>query len=267
MPESPVSENSVFSEEWRMFLTGYAPSHHRKRIMFSLFPSETRCRFCKVPFSGVSGIIARKVFRKTPSKINNKFCNACDDFISSSVGGAEVQATLLFVDVRGSTEMAERIGPTEFTQLMNRFYEVAIQALVHTDGWLDKLVGDEVIGIYLPGFAGPRYTRQAIEAAKNLLRATGHGDGKEPWLDVGAGVHSGIPFIGSVGTKDGYKTMTALGDDVNIAARLCSLAQPGEILMSESAYRSAQLQGEDLEKRVVELKGREEPVTVRSLRL
>jgi adenylate cyclase len=267
MPVDHESGDSVFSEQWRMFLTGYAPEHHRKRIMFSLLPSEHRCRFCKAPFSGVSGTIVKKLFRKTPSKINNKFCNVCDDFVSSSIGGAEVQASLLFADVRGSTELAERVGPTEFTQVMNRFYEVAIQALVQTDGWLDKLVGDEVMGIYLPGFAGPRYTRRAVEAAKELLRLTGHGDGKEPWLDVGAGVHSGIPFIGSVGTKDGYKTMTALGDDVNIAARLCSLAQPGEILMSEAAYRSAGLKDENLEKRVVELKGREEPVTVRSLRL
>ncbi len=73
----------------------------------------------------------------------------CETFIRTHPGGAEIELTLLFADVRGSTGLAERMGAMPFTKLLNRFYHSANRVVIDSDGLVDKLVGDEVIGLYL----------------------------------------------------------------------------------------------------------------------
>lgn len=156
----------------------------------------------------------------------------------------------------------------EFTALMHRFYAAATDVLVKTDAFIDKLVGDAVFGIYLPAFAGSRPARQAVEAARQLLQSTGHGQAGGAWLPIGVGVHTGVAFFGTVGGVEGtFSDFTALGDNVNVAARLASEAGPGEALISDSAYGAAGLDLGFLEQRRLELKGRSEPVGVHVLRL
>jgi len=160
------------------------------------------------------------------------------------------------------------MSPFEFSQLMNRFYAVATDVMVKTDALIDKLVGDEVIGLYLPGWAGSEHASLAVRASQNLLRATGHGAPDGPWLPVGVGVHTGNAYVGTVsGTEGTVADLTALGDTVNITARLASQAGRGEILISETAYAAAGLNLGDLEQRQLELKGKSEPVSVRVLRI
>ena len=172
--------------------------------------------------------------------------------------------SLLFVDVRGSTNLAQRMTATEFSQLMNKFYAVATDVLVKTNAFIDKLVGDEVIGIYLPIFAGANHARPAANAAIDLLRATGHGGRGNPWLPVGVGVHSGRAFFGTVSGVDGiFSDFTALGDTVNTTARVASAARAGEALITEAAYVAAGLDLGTLEQRSLRLKGVSDPVSVR----
>jgi adenylate cyclase len=178
-----------------------------------------------------------------------------------------VELSLLFVDVRGSTSLAERMSSVEFSRLMNRFYVVATDVLVKTDAFIDKLVGDEVIGIYLPIFTGSSHARLAVQAAQELLRATGHGERGEPWLPIGVGVHTGLAFFGTVSGAEGiFSDFTALGDNVNVAARLGAAAAPGEALISEVACSAAELDVAHLERRDLELKGKTGAVSVRVLR-
>ena len=189
-------------------------------------------------------------------------------FCNEYPGGTELEISMLFVDVRGSTNLAERMSATEFSQLMNRFYTVATKALVKTDAFIDKFVGDEVIGLYFPLFTGPNHARAAVQAAEDLLRVTGHGDKKGPWLPIGVGVHTGIAFVGTVkGAEDTVSDITALGDNVNITARLASKAGSGEALLSDTAYTAAGLNLGNLEQRQLELKGKSEPVGVRVLQV
>lgn len=200
------------------------------------------------------------------SRYNPRFCEKCDRF--ENPGGAEVELTMLFADVRGSTTLAEQMSALEFGRLMNRFYVVATDVLVNTDAMVDRLVGDEVIGLYIPGMTGPAHASLAVEAAQELLKVTGHGARSGPWLPVGVGVHTGFAYVGVVGGTDGNPTdFTALGDNVNITARLASQAGPGEILISEAACSAANLKLEDLERRQMELKGKSEPVNVNVLRI
>jgi len=163
--------------------------------------------------------------------------------------------------------MAENISATEFSALMNRFYGAATDVLIKTDAFIDKLIGDEVMAVYLPMFAGREPARLAVRAAQELLQATGHGDPDGPWMPVGVGVHTGIAFFGTVSGAEGtVSDFTALGDSVNIAARLASNAGPGEALVSDDACAAAGLDAERLERRYLELKGRSEPVGVRVIR-
>ncbi len=171
---------------------------------------------------------------------------------------------MLFVDVRGSSGLAERMSATEFSRLMNRFYAAATDVLVKSDAMIDKLVGDEVVAWYIPLLTGPQHARPAVQAAQALLQATGHGAAGGTWLPIGVGVHTGIAYFGSVSGVGGtVPDWTALGDNVNIAARLVSAAGPGEALISDAAYAAAGLDLGQLEQRQMELKGRRESVGVR----
>jgi adenylate cyclase len=181
-------------------------------------------------------------------------------------GGAEIALTMLFVDVRGSTSLAETMSAAEFSRLMNRFYESTINVLVEADAFVDKLVGDEVTALFIPGYAGSEHARRAVEAGQALLRVTGHAEPGGPWIPVGVGIHTGIAWVGSIaGASGAISDFTALGDNVNIAARLASKAGQGEVLISEATCQAARLEIKDLEKRELELKGKSESVSVRVL--
>jgi len=175
---------------------------------------------------------------------------------------------MLFVDVRGSTTIAEKMNSTEFSHLMNRFYEETIKVLVRADAFIDKLVGDEVTALFIPGYAGREHAQKAVGAGLNLLRVTGYADTDGPWVPVGVGVHTGSAWVGSIiGTSGAGADFTALGDNVNVAARLASNAESGEVLISDAAYAASGLDLGELEQRQLELKGKSEPTGVRVLRV
>jgi adenylate cyclase len=244
---------------WRAVLTGEHPGLRRGRRLFGRLPAGARCKLCNAPQAGPFGPLMRLI-GKAPSNKNPRFCGDC--LTKTPLGGAEIELTLLFADVRGSTTLAEQVRPAEFAAHMNRFYVAGTDALIRTDALIDKFMGDEVIGLYTPGFAGPEHARLAIAAAQDLLRASGDApDG--PRLPVGVGVHTGIAYVGAVGSAGAVSDVTVLGDAANTAARLASAAGAGEILVSEAACVAARLHVGQLEKRRLQLKGRKEPVAVR----
>jgi adenylate cyclase len=173
-------------------------------------------------------------------------------------GGAVVELSLLFADVRGSTGLAERMPSQEYSRLISRFYGTAARAVDNWNGLVDKFVGDEVVALFIPGFAGEDHASRAVEAARELLRETGN-DGAEPWIPVGAGVHTGAAFVGSVGEGDDCD-FTAVGDAVNTAARLASAAAAGEVLVSRATVEASGLDSSGLETRTLTLRGRDETV-------
>lgn len=251
-------------EEWYKMLTEGEPIPRHIYHLYGLLPSDPRCKICASPFKGWGGFLMHLLGRDQ-SKYNPRFCQKCEVF--EHPGGAEVPLTMLFADVRGSTQLAEQMSPREFSKLINRFYAAASHVLIQTDAMVDRLMGDEAIGLFLPGFAGPEHPRRAIEAAQDLLRMTGHRDAKGPWLPVGVGIHTGLAFVGVVGGEASTADFTALGDNVNVAARLASQAGPGEILISDAAYSASKLDLGNLERRQLDLKGKSEPIGVRVLRV
>jgi class 3 adenylate cyclase len=132
---------------------------------------------------------------------------------------------------------------------------------------VDRLVGDEVVALYIPGFAGQRHAQRAFEAARLLLRATGHADEDGPWMPIGVGVHTGLAYVGMVGSEGGVSDLTAMGDSMNVAARITELASTGEALVSQPAFAAAGLNGGDYEQRRLALKGRKGSIDVLVLKV
>ena len=106
-----------------------------------------------------------------------------------------------------------------------------------------------------------------LHMSQDLLRVTGHGQGREPWIPVGAGVHTGTAYVGAVGAAEGVSEIAVLGSAANMCARLSSKAAAGEILISEDSVKSGNLDVEGLETRLLELKGVSNPVSVRVIKL
>jgi adenylate cyclase len=253
MPENDTAN----AERWRMMLLGELPGLRRFKRLMGALPSSPRCKLCLAPF-GRPGSIVLRVLGNKPSPLNRRICTACIKHLHKAPGGAEIDVTALFVDVRGSTGMAERTSPGEFGQLLARFYGTAARVVDRWDGIVDKFVGDEAVVLFIPGFAGTDHSAKAIAAARDLMRETGHATG-DPWIPLGAGIHTGTSFVGTVGEGDAID-FTAVGDTVNTAARLMAAAGAGEIVISQATASAAGIDPTSFEKRVLQLKGREESV-------
>ena len=252
----PRPEMTV-EELWRMSLE-HGPAREHRHFM-SLIPAKSRCKLCHTPFDGFGGLVFRVLGTRGRSEMNPTWCKGCMEL--TPLGGAEVDLSMLFVDIRGSTTLAEKTSSKEYVSLLNRFYAAATTVLVRTDAFVDKFVGDEVIGLYVPGFAGDEHPRRAIEAGQEILQTMGYQQKDGPWLPVGIGIHTGRAFVGKVGDQ-GVTDITALGDAVNVTARLASEANAGEILVSEDAYHTAEMNLAHVEQRTLELKGKSTPTTV-----
>lgn len=218
-------------------------------------PTEPRCKLCHYPFAGVGGTLVRTFLGLKPSKMNPQMCNVCEQFAQQYQGGAEVEATLLFADVRGSTRIAADMRVADYGRLIDRFYRATTRVLHKHYGMVEKLIGDEVTAFFVPGFLGDKHAAAAVDAGKEILRATGHRQGEEPWIPVGVGVHTGRAYVGTVGTGGGGVDIAVLGEDVNTAAFLAEQAGVGEIWFSEVSRSAAGIATEDLEPRKMTYSG------------
>jgi adenylate cyclase len=263
-PAAPPKADEANEQFWYDFLTKGHTVERRLRAAFTHLPHEPRCRLCAAPFAGPAAPVMRLIGKGQAPK-NPTTCVQCFNFISSHRGGAEIEMSMLFADVRGSTTIAEQISPAEFRALLDRFYAVATKVVFDREGTVDKFVGDELVAIFAPLFSGGDHAAKAVQAAQALLRATGHEDPGGPWVPVGAGVHTGRTWYGAIGTGDVVE-LTAVGDAMNTTARLASTASAGEVLVTASAAEAAGLDP-GLERRSLELKGKQQPTEVVTLRV
>jgi adenylate cyclase len=175
-------------------------------------------------------------------------------------GGAEIDVAVLFADVRGSTGLGEQRSATEFAAVLGRFYAAATEVILRHDGLIDKLIGDEAMALFIPGVTGPAYRRKAVSAAIDLLKAVGYGSAEGPWLEVGVGVNAGNAYVGNVGSA--VVDFTALGDPINVAARLQATASGGQLVVAESLDEKLSALLPNARHDVVTMRGRHEPVPV-----
>ncbi len=186
-----------------------------------------------------------------------------------SLGGERKTVTIFFVDIRGFTSLAETQSPESLHALLNDYFRLVIDSLAANQGFIDKFIGDNVMALFVrtsnPAEGARQAVRAAIDIQRSLLRRNeGEGAG-EVSIQVGIGVNTGEVMLGNIGSKERME-FTAIGDSVNVTARLQTLARAGEILIGES---TAALVEQDfvLEDRgLSQLKGRREQVRVFAVR-
>ena len=224
---------------WRDYLTRGDSFERRARRIFLRLPHGPRCRLCAAPFAGVAAPVMRLI-GKRPSDANPTLCNTCFAFVAKHHGGAEIECTMLFADIRGSTTLAESMSSAAFHAVLDRFYTTASEVVFEHEGTVDKFVGDELVAMFFPLLSGDQHATKGVEAAQALLRATGHTEAGGPWVPLGAGVHTALVWFGAVGRGERVE-LTAVGDAVNTTARLASMASAGEILVTTDAATAANL--------------------------
>jgi len=266
---SQPKQNRLVSEVWRTYLTTGANvkgmklpwyEHPFFKPIYRALPAEPRCHICYIPFNGIGGFIAKRFLDVKPSPMNPHMCDTCERFAERYPGGAEVEISILFADIRGSTPLAEKMGTQEYSDLIHRFYIAGTKPLYSNNAFIEKFIGDGLTAFFPPAFAGPNHAWTAIKAGKEILQATGHGESKTPWIPVGVAVDTGVAYIGSVKMEGGRTDITLLGDVVNTTARLCSQAAAGELLVGASAMEMSGLTKENHESRSLSLKGKQEIV-------
>ena len=129
-------------------------------------------------------------------------CGACIRRMERHLGGADVELTLLFADLRGSTELAGQLTPTAYRSFVNDFYAVAARDIEASGGIVNKYLGDGVFAIFVPGFSGSDHAQRGIDAARRILRDTEAPVPPQPGgnpLAVGIGLHTGTAYVGVLG--------------------------------------------------------------------
>lgn len=266
-----IQQDNLISEVWRTYLTTGGNvkdmqlpwyEHPMFKPIFRFLPSEPRCQICYIPFNGIGGFISKRLLDVKPSSMNPHLCDTCERFAERFPGGAELEISILFADIRGSTALAEKMGNREFSDLIHRFYIAGTKALYSNNALIEKFIGDGLSAFFTPAFAGPNHALTAVKAGREILLATGHGRGKTPWIHVGVGVNTGVAFVGSMKAEGGRTDITILGDVVNTTARLSSIAAAGELLVGQPAMEMSGIARDEHESRRVALKGKQETTDV-----
>jgi adenylate cyclase len=271
-------DKKLYNETWYYYLTGewrtsfpdelkrWQRFLNLQQKLYALLPSDPHCHECGVPMEGIGGS-ALRFMGSAPSSFSPKLCSACEKSARHYEVGAEVELTMIFADVRDSTPLAESKGTMGFKEIIQRFYKETSKVLIEHNAMVNRLMGDQVIALFVPRFAGKDHAKVAVHAAQELLRVTGHADAHGPWVPVGAGIHTGTAYVGAVGAAEGVTEIAVLGSAANMCARLSSKAAAGEILISEDSMKSGNLDVMDLESRLLELKGVSQPVSVRVMKV
>ncbi len=202
-----------------------------------------------------------------PSRMHPELCTICESMFTrvKKRKQIEIQATVMFADLRGYTGLSEHADPTDIARLLNKFYDECAPAIWKRDGIVNKMIGDAVLSIFNFPMERPDHVHRAVMAAIDIQRKCDalHTElsarsGADASVKVGIGIHTGTASIGEFGTT--YKDFTITGSVVNMASRMQGAARSGEILLSEDAYRSVEDRYPSLEPRVLTLKGIDRPV-------
>jgi adenylate cyclase len=199
----------------------------------------------------------------TPEIVERILASPDDEWMK----GARLEATIVFVDIRGFTALAERSDPDAVVELLNSYFTLVTDIIIQHGGYLDKFVGDAVMGVFGALIPDPEHAQTALLAAmevrrhlpalNQILPTLGHS------VQVGIGINTGEVVAGNIGSSKSME-YTVIGDNVNVASRLTDLAGPDEILISEQTFKKVV---EDsrfvLQSRgALEVKGRKEPVRI-----
>jgi adenylate cyclase len=181
------------------------------------------------------------------------------------IQGGRKKVAVLFADIRGFTPMTESLQPEQVVEILNQHFTAATEAINRHGGKVNKFIGDAVMAL----FEEPPAYKEGASATNNAIQAGLEMQAKwemayPQWqakikgsvaFGLGAGVHSGTVILGNIGSDERLE-YTAIGDTVNLTARICSLAKDGEVLASEEAWNQVGGQFEAWSRPPVAIKGK-----------
>ncbi|HKX26605.1 MAG TPA: adenylate/guanylate cyclase domain-containing protein, partial [Blastocatellia bacterium] len=185
------------------------------------------------------------------------------------LGGVRQMVTALFVDIRNFTTLSESSTPELIVNLLNRYFSMISEIVFRHGGTLDKYIGDGLMALFGAPYVGELDAVQAVRAAVEMQRAIDAFNDrlnaeKLPPIAIGIGINTGPAIVGYIGSETRLD-YTAVGDAVNTASRLESLAQPGQIVISENTMQkldesfilkslgTERLKGKNVNLRIVEV--------------
>ncbi len=179
----------------------------------------------------------------------------------AALGGAVVETTVLFADLRGFTSYSEDIGdPTAIVSLLNDYYSVAVPIILDEGGTVDKFVGDALMALFNTPVLQPDHALRAVRAAHRIHQAIAALASDHPdWPRFRIGVNTGPALVGNIGSKE-VRNFTAIGDAVNVAARLETAAEPGQVLIGATTQALVHHAVRTRPVGRLQIKGRAEPV-------
>lgn len=247
------------AELWHLIFAEGHPALKKQHRLHRLLPRDPRCRLCLAPFAGIGGWwLGRR--GKQPSSRNPHYCAACDGFLDAFPGGAEVDMSILFIDIRNSTDYATHAEPQAVSRRVNAFLDAATAAITHHDGFIMAFYGDCVVAVWPPGFSGPDHADKALAAARALI-APGVFATVPDQITAGVGLHRGPVYISTVQAAKGlFRDVSIFGANVNLCARLAGAAAGGQVLASDAtaakgATEDLTLKGFDAPVRAVRIGG------------
>jgi adenylate cyclase len=177
-----------------------------------------------------------------------------------ALGGERATATILFADICGFTELAERLQAEEVVEILNHFFSAAVQIVFEHDGLLDKFYGDGLMVVFGPPRVRDDDAARALAVAEALHRAaaTIQADGKP--LQLAIGIATGDVVAGHIGSPK-RMDYTVIGDAANLASRLQGAAPPGRTYADDRTYQRLR-QPPAAEKLIAKIRGKAEPVTI-----
>lgn len=181
-------------------------------------------------------------------------------------GGRSLDTTVFFSDIRGFTAMSERRSAQQIVDMLNEYFEMMVEVIFRHEGTLDKFVGDEIIALFGAPMAMPNAELKAVECALDMAKVlkdfnrTRAAEGLNE-IKIGIGINTGTVVTGAIGSSRALQ-YTAIGDAVNTAARLCSIAKPDQIILSEYTYRKVKDQVDAVTLSPVRLKGKTDELRI-----
>jgi class 3 adenylate cyclase len=233
-------------------------------------------RFCKgcweqmhlpVPLRGVISAPFR-AFGVRPSRMNPNTCTICELMFTKVMRARKItiDATVMFADLRGYTNLSQSQSPEAVSGLLDAFYDQSASAIWEHEGLLNKTIGDAVMAIFNFPLQRENHARNALLAAREIQKnwrerrdsLAGALGLNASELGIGIGIHSGELSFGEFGRS--HRDLTAIGTVVNTASRAQSVAEADQILVTQSVYQRARSDMPDSHPRAFQLKGFNAPI-------
>jgi len=220
-----------------------------------------------VPLRGVISAPFR-AFGVRPSRMNPNTCTICELMFTKVMHARKItiDATVMFADLRGYTNLSQSRSPEAVSGLLDAFYDESANAIWEHEGLLNKTIGDAVMAVFNFPLRREDHTRNALLAAReiqknwrerrdSLARALGLSASE---LGIGIGIHTGELSFGEFGRS--HRDLTAIGTVVNTASRAQSVAEADQILVTQAVYQRARSDLQDSHSKSFQLKGFDAPV-------